>query len=225
MISEVYHISYKSLQFESSKIENKNKLISEFDKILNEYIVKKGDTLTKIVMKKLNRLGVVLDNNELNSLIKKIAKENNITNPDLIYPGQKIFINVKNLPTKYFYPVNGIISSKYGIRFDPFTKKIKFHKGIDIAAPIGSPVKSVVDGKVIFSGWIKGYGKVVIIKHNNIITKYAHNSELLVKKGDIVKKGQIIAKVGSSGRSTGPHLHFEVVIDNRHIDPLKFLQS
>ncbi len=230
IITEFFNISPTGLITRRNKIENNpgkfsKQLVNEFDKIVNTYTVKKGDTLTKIIEKEAHKSGIILTKTELHALVKKIAKKNNITNPNIIYPGQKIFLNLGKISRKYLFPVDGIITSKFGIRIDPFTKKLKFHEGVDIAAPVGSPVKSVMDGKVIYSGWIRGYGNVVIIKNGNLETKYAHNSELLVKKGDIVKKGQIIAKVGTTGRSTGPHLHFEVVIKDKHVDPLKFLKS
>jgi len=222
IVSELFHIT--PWKIEANNFQKKSKILNEFDKILGTYTVKRGDTLTKIVKNELNKHGISLPYFELNQLVEKIAKENNITNPDLIYPGQKIFFNIANINRKFLFPVNGIISSKYGMRVDPFTKHMRFHEGIDIAAPIGTPVKAAISGEVIFSGWIRGYGNIVIIKNGDIITKYAHNSVLLVNKGEYVKKGEIIAKVGSTGRSTGPHLHFEVLVNNRHVDPLKFFK-
>jgi len=129
-----------------------------------------------------------------------------------------------SLNDKKTRPVKGRISSKFGWREDPFDKKTRFHAGIDIAVPVNTPVKSFMSGQVIFSGWKKGYGNIVEIKHkNNMITKYAHNSKLIVTKGDKVKSGDIIALSGSSGRSTGPHLHFEINRNNIAVDPTKFL--
>lgn len=108
-------------------------------------------------------------------------------------------------------PVKGRVSSKYGWRFHPVTGKRKFHKGIDIAAGKGTTISSVADGKVIFSGTKTGYGNIVEVKHSNgYITKYAHCNTLSVKVGDIVKSGQKIAEVGSTGVSTGNHCHFEI---------------
>ncbi len=231
IISDVYNVTSEGLILDKTKKDKTHKfnfskvLSKEFDKIVNTYIVKKGDTLTKIVEKEAHSHGMILTKSELISIVKKIANDNNITDPDLIYPGQKIFLNLSNISRSFKFPVNGIITSKFGMRVDPITKKIRFHEGVDIAAPIGTPVKSVMNGEVIYSGWMRGYGNIVIIKNGNLETKYAHNSELLVKKGDVVRKGRIIAKVGSTGRSTGAHLHFEVVINNKHIDPLKFLKS
>ena len=101
---------------------------------------------------------------------------------------------------------------------------MQFHKGLDIAVAYGSPVKSAATGKVIFSGVRGGYGNCVMIEHGNgLVTLYAHLSELLVEANDRVKANQIIAKSGNSGRSTGPHLHYEVHKNNQPINPRLFL--
>ncbi len=128
--------------------------------------------------------------------------------------------------TKAYTPVEGRISSEFGWRKDPFNNRQKFHAGVDFAVPMNTPVKSVMDGEVIFSGWQKGYGNIVTVKHaDGYTSRYGHNSELTVKAGDKIKAGTVIAKSGSTGRSTGPHLHFEMRKDNRPVDPVKFLKN
>lgn len=118
------------------------------------------------------------------------------------------------------FPVQGKVSSNFGLRADPFTGDMKFHHGVDIAAREGRPIYPASAGKVIFSGEKGGYGKVVEILHDNgLITRYGHNSKNLVKEGDIVTPSDTIAYVGSTGRSTGPHVHFEVLKDGGSIDP------
>jgi murein DD-endopeptidase MepM/ murein hydrolase activator NlpD len=107
------------------------------------------------------------------------------------------------------------------LRHDPIDGKLRHHNGIDIAMPEGSPVKAAKEGKVIFSGLLSGYGNTVIVEHGNGLTSlYAHNSLNLVKEGDVVDKNSILALSGSSGRSTGPHLHFEVRKDGVAVDPM-----
>ncbi|RMG04210.1 MAG: peptidase M23 [Nitrospirae bacterium] len=119
-------------------------------------------------------------------------------------------------------PVDGRISSPFGMRKDPFTGKERFHKGVDIAAPLNSPVYPHAEGVVVFSGKLKGYGNVVIVRHpDGVVTKYAHNAENLVRSGDHVSPDNPIALVGSTGRATGPHLHYEMIVDGRAVDPLK----
>jgi lipoprotein NlpD len=124
-------------------------------------------------------------------------------------------------PRKGFliWPTKGTLTSQFGMR------KGRKHEGIDIAAPKGTPIYSAAAGEVKFSGWgPTGYGKMVIIKHkHHLTTLYAHNSKLLVKKGTQVKQGQKISLMGSTGRSTGPHLHFEVRNDTHAKDPIKYL--
>lgn len=120
---------------------------------------------------------------------------------------EKEFFNLK----AFIHPVEGRITSGFGVRRDPFTEKHKFHRGIDIACGIGTKVVASAEGTVIFSGTKKGYGKTVIIEHRNgYRTLYGHLSKLLVRNGDKVKQAQKIALSGMTGRSTGPHLHFEV---------------
>jgi len=120
----------------------------------------------------------------------------------------------------------GWMSSFYGMRNDPFTGKRDFHKGIDFAGKRGSDVITVAAGVVTWSGDRYGYGNMVEIDHGNgYASRYGHNSKNIVKLGDKVKKGQVIAKMGSSGRSTGPHVHFEVLRNNRVVDPLKHLHA
>jgi len=119
----------------------------------------------------------------------------------------------------------GWISSYYGTRTNPFTGKLQFHKGMDFAAKSGSDVLAVAGGVVTWSSKRYGYGNLVEINHGNgYITRYGHNKTNLVAVGDTVKKGQIISHMGSTGRSTGPHVHFEVMKNGRQINPQKFVQ-
>src|SRR5690606_38668804 len=120
--------------------------------------------------------------------------------------------------------VNSYITSGYGGRADPFGGGRAFHKGTDFPARKGDPVLAVGDGVVSFSGRRSGYGKVVEVDHGNgYVTRYAHNSRLVVQVGDLVRSGQEIAKAGSTGRSTGAHVHFEVWQEGRVLNPRKFL--
>jgi len=122
-------------------------------------------------------------------------------------------------------PVAGRISSNFGVRPDPWTGVKRFHKGLDIAAPVGTPVKAAAAGKVAFSGWADGYGRLVTIDHGDgTLTRYGHNGLNLVQPGDVVTAGQEIALVGAPGRATGPHLHFEVERNGEAIDPSQVVE-
>jgi murein DD-endopeptidase MepM/ murein hydrolase activator NlpD len=122
---------------------------------------------------------------------------------------------------KLSIPVSGRISSSYGTRTDPINGQERFHRGVDFAAPAGTPIMTVDEGRVVFSGKSPQYGNVVVIEHpNQTRTLYAHLAERDVEQGDSVTRQQLIGKVGSTGRSTGPHLHFEVFEHNRNVNPL-----
>ncbi len=129
----------------------------------------------------------------------------------------------KFLPT--LVPVENVnYTSNFGYRIDPFTGHSTFHEGVDFAAESGTPINAAASGKVIYADVHPAYGKCVEIDHGNgLVTRYAHGSELLVKEGDLVVRGQRISRVGSTGRSTGPHLHFEVRLNGVAQNPGRFL--
>jgi murein DD-endopeptidase MepM/ murein hydrolase activator NlpD len=118
----------------------------------------------------------------------------------------------------------GWLSSYYGIRKDPFNGKPSMHKGIDFAGKEGTGVVATGSGVVSWASNRYGYGELVEINHGNgLKTRYGHNKTIVVKVGDVVSKGQVIAKMGSTGRSTGPHVHYEILKNDRQIDPLKYV--
>ena len=128
----------------------------------------------------------------------------------------------------YRKPVIGEVefTSGFGVRSDPFLGRPAMHTGLDFRAQMGDPVRATANGKVASSGWAGGYGRMVEIDHGNgLSTRYGHLSEISVKVGDIIKIGQVIGAVGSTGRSTGPHLHYETRIDGDAVDPQKFLRA
>lgn len=128
------------------------------------------------------------------------------------------------LSTPTIWPVRGWVSSQFGFRTSPFTGRRVFHEGLDIAAQYGLDVHASAKGIVVFSGEKAGYGNVVTVDHGyGYMTRYGHNSRLTVKVGDKVNKGDVVAKVGSTGRSTGPHSHYEVLVNGIPVNPLKFI--
>jgi murein DD-endopeptidase MepM/ murein hydrolase activator NlpD len=121
--------------------------------------------------------------------------------------------------------VVGKISSPFGWRRHPVTRRRDFHTGIDVRAPRGREIKAAKAGRVEYAGWMGGYGRVVVIRHNDgYSTLYAHCNSLSVRNGQSVSQGQTIASVGTSGRTTGPHLHFEIRQGKSPMNPLKLLR-
>ncbi len=154
--------------------------------------------------------------------LKEKYQQTIVPNPEASFKlaGQEKKQNSFNLVA----PVEGEVSSFYGLRSDPFkTELLSFHKGVDLAVKEGTPIRSVSEGKVVFSGWKDNYGYMVEIAHGNgLKSVYAHNKMVLVDKGQVVKSGEIISLSGNSGRSTGPHLHFELHENGEPVNPLKY---
>ena len=126
--------------------------------------------------------------------------------------------------TPSIWPTKGWLSSRFGYRVSPFTGQKEFHKGIDISARMKAPIIAPAGGIISFVGRDRGYGNVVTINHGHgIMTKYAHLNKSLVKKGQYVKRGETIALVGNTGRSTGPHLHYEVHLNKVSVNPLRYI--
>jgi len=120
-------------------------------------------------------------------------------------------------------PVQAPVSSAFGIRSDPFSHTRRFHKGIDLAAPAGTRVHAAMGGTVVFAGNERGYGNTVVIRRGEVETRYAHLDRTEVKAGDVVSEEEVIGSVGTSGRSTGPHLHFEVTRLGEAVNPMAAL--
>ncbi len=179
-----------------------------------KYKVKKGESLFTIAKK-------------FNISISEIKKLNNLKS-DIIHPEQILLVQKEKIIKDYkvrklfILPVEGYITSGYGYRRNPFITNLKhFHKGIDIAANMGTPIKAARDGLVIFSGRMEGFGNCIFIRHQDgFITVYGHNKLNYVKVGDIVMQGQMIGEVGRTGFATGPHLHFEVRKMDQPVDPV-----
>jgi len=184
--------------------------------------VRKGETLSEIAKIYKVTIEEVLEINEIED------PQALTINAQLFIPGAKLLPEEREyiLGWGFIRPCRGWISSRYGWRRDPFTGQRRFHHGIDLAAPRGTPVYAARDGRVIRSGWTGGYGRIIIIKHSRgYSTRYGHNSVNLVKNGQYVRQGQLIARVGNSGRSTGSHLHFEVRRWGRPLNPLPLIRS
>ena len=146
--------------------------------------------------------------------------------PEIMHQTSRAFNAIYNAKpdTPDIWPAEGNISSYYGYRKSPFGYGTAFHEGVDIAGDYGDPVSATADGIVTQSGWVSGYGYLVEIKHSNgISTRYGHNSVIFVQEGQKIEKGSVVALMGSTGNSTGPHCHYEVRINGDSVDPLYFL--
>jgi murein DD-endopeptidase MepM/ murein hydrolase activator NlpD len=123
-------------------------------------------------------------------------------------------------PGLFSWPASGPITSPFGVRSDPITGRARRHDGIDIGAPMGATISAAASGTVIYAGWEGGYGNTIVIDHDGAVsTLYGHCSQIFVSNGQEVQRGQAIGAVGSTGRSTGPHLHFEVRVNGVAVDP------
>lgn len=118
------------------------------------------------------------------------------------------------------------LTSGYGVRSDPFRQGAAMHAGIDLAGPLGTPIYATADGIVSYASWMRGYGNLIEIAHGKAVeTRYGHLSKIFVKNNMRVKRGQLIGLMGSTGRSTGSHLHYEVRLDGRAVNPVPYLQA
>lgn len=198
----------QSVLYSMARIQNKKDKIAQ-DIYTSQYLIKKLQTDRKTYEQAEKELARQSD--KLKKMLRSDAKtaEKFTTTSDFIMP------------------VRGAITSPFGWRTHPIFKSRKFHSGVDIAAGMGTPVKCSNSGVVVYSGWYGGYGKVVIVSHGTYkgkptSTLYAHLSKYNVNKGAKVTKGQVIGNVGSTGYSTGPHLHFEVRVDGSPTNPLSY---
>lgn len=206
----------ESLEIKKNDLNSKQKEIN----LLNDTLNNKKIGLEED-KKQLQELKVKLENEE-NSIQDKISE---ITNAYTVT--ENISGYNSQIVSSNGWPVQGYtrISSPYGMRIHPVLKVAKMHTGIDIPAPTGANVLSIDNGKVIYSGVQGGYGNTVMVLHDDgKVSLYAHNSSITVNNGQRVSKGQVIAKIGSTGRSTGPHLHFEIRINGSHVNPINYLR-
>lgn len=181
------------------------------------YVARPGDTLWAIA----RRFSVSLED---------LQRVNGLAQPQALVPGQLLWLPVpseepvRRASSVLTWPVRGPVTSGYGWRDSPFGGGREFHEGIDIAVPVGTPVRAAGDGVVVQAGWMGPYGYGVVIRHaGGVETLYGHNRRVTVRAGQRVSRGQIIAYSGSTGRSTGPHLDFRVRVDGEFTDPLTLL--
>ncbi len=189
-----------------------------------EHKVASGESLSLIARKYQTTISAIVAENNLSNTVVMAGQTIKVPAQDNYKPVQSN--SAKAVRASWKMPVRGRLSDKYGWRKHPVYRKRLFHAGIDIAAPKGAPIAAAGNGKVIYAGRRAGYGNLVIISHaNGMSTRYAHCSSILVKKGQNVKAGQLIAKVGATGVATGNHLHFEVRKNGKTQNPITYLNN
>lgn len=197
-------ISYEEIQCDKKDILNEEEISNK----IIEYNDKNTESLVSFTIQKEADIKPIPENLKTND---KVAFNTLGSGSSDLY--KEVFLH-SSLNT----PIKGVLTSTFGEQRSGYN-----HKGIDLAANSGTPIEAALDGTVYFSGVANGYGNVVMIDHgDNTETVYAHCSTLKVSNGEIVTKGQIIAEVGSTGDSTGPHLHFEIRVNGSPVDPLKY---
>jgi len=231
--NEVDGLIMKSDGIEVGVVNNEEVGNKAIEIVKERYLAKAkiSEIKTVIINNKITYEKITCDENQLNTaetLSNKIVEYNNNNKKNIVSftivkesKAVPVISSVGNkmvtLNSALHTPTIGWLTSSFGVRDGVM------HKGIDLAANLGTPVEAALDGKVSFSGILKGYGKVVKVNHGNgMETIYAHCNKLYVNSGEEVKRGDHIADVGSTGDSTGPHLHFEVKINGNPVDPLKY---
>jgi len=220
MKNEYYHMKNELSYFTNELVELKSTISSlqkadaEFRKLLS--LKSKKDILEAVDITDTDSIDI--------EFLKKQIEET----VELVTEIKKYLREQKDiyLSTPLGWPVKGVITSGYGNRVHPKYGKITFHSGIDISVPVGTEVRATADGIVVFSGWTAGSGYTVVIEHGHgFTTAYAHNKKNLVKVGQRVKRGDIIALSGDTGITSGPHLHYEVWKNGTPVNPLSYLKG
>lgn len=224
--NEVDQLKEESALFNESVNDKIEEFTESFNKITDEYIIDRSSAKTNRSGERtetsfsgdIRTLKGILDS------LSRLYSRADMPKADLTAAEVKLAKYLDTVPT--LWPTLGRLTDDFGYRKDPFTRRTQFHEGIDIGAARGTSIKAAASGRVVLAERTSGYGLAAKIDHGRgIITLYGHSSKLLVKVGQTVKKGEVIAKVGSSGRSTGPHLHFEVWLYGTPVDPLQYLNE
>ena len=210
-------------------MERLNSLDAELRRIVNNEdttaISRAGLVRPAVHYNSQNQEQKQIDINQINNMINNLQAAVKVREESLVELKEELLAKQARLASRpSIWPTMGEVTSRFGSRNSPGGIGSNFHPGIDIANSIGTPVIATADGIVVESGWSSGYGETVEIDHgNSMTTLYGHNSQIVVRKGDNVKKGQLIAYLGNTGYSTGPHLHYEIRVNGTAVNPASFL--
>jgi murein DD-endopeptidase MepM/ murein hydrolase activator NlpD len=214
----------QSLRISNEWLKNRIAVLQEEKAVLLDTAVADLDKKSKIIESILSSVGVDIE--------VQVSSENSggpfistagDTGNKLILRTDQYLDTIQNVPLGA--PVPGVLTSRFGWRNDPINDKRAYHRGVDIRGKKGSDVKATANGIVKRENYDRGNGRYVLVDHGNgFITKYAHMKKSLVKKGDAVERGQVIGLVGSTGRSTGPHVHYEIHYDDKILNPTRFVR-
>ena len=217
-------VELHSLKMSNEWLKNRVAVLQEEKALLIDNAVADLNEKSRVIESILNSVGVDIQIEE--------SKENSggpftssvlETRDDLIFKTERYLDTLQNVPLGA--PVPGVITSRFGNRLDPINGKPAYHRGVDIRGRMGSDVKATADATVLVQNYDKRNGRYILLDHGNgFRTKYAHLKKSLVKKGDLVKRGQVIGLVGSSGRSTGPHVHYEIRFNGKVVNPTRFVR-
>lgn len=214
----------QSLRMSNEWLKNRVAILQEERAVLLDTAVADLNNKSKVIESILSSVGV--------DIKVQVSNENSggpfttssaVTKDELILRTDHYLETIQNVPLGA--PVPGVLTSRFGWRNDPINGKSAYHQGVDIRGRKGADVKVTANGIVKKESYDKGNGRYVLVDHGNgFITKYAHLKKSLVQKGDTVERGQAIGLVGSSGRSTGPHVHYEIHYDDKIVNPTRFVR-
>ena len=213
-----------ALKMSNEWLKNRVAILQKEKAVLLDTAVADLDQKSRIIESILKSVGVDIQ--------VQLSRENSggqfissaeAANDKLIMRTDQYLDTIQNIPLGP--PVPGVLTSKFGWRKDPINGKRAYHHGVDIRGERGSDVKATADGTVKLTNYTKGDGRYVLIDHGNgFVTKYAHLNKSFVKKGDAVSRGQVIGLLGSTGRSTGPHVHYEIHYNDKLVNPIRFVR-